>query len=206
MLHLLLIALVPREQEQLTTITDPAAAQRHYERLLQLQPSDSNARAEFAQLMAGLGRFDESLSLFHQALELTPAWAHARSTFAGTLELQKRFAEAADQHAAAVALAPHRSDLYFRFGLSLHTLWAESNVQSLGQNLPKAWQIPHLLKAKRTLALASTVMRAGLQLSPAYADGKNDLGVMLREIGIRNETQALQLWHQALALSPGHNR
>ena len=206
MLHILLLSLLLREQEQLTTITDPAAAQRHYQQLLQLQPSDSNAHAEFAQLMAGLGRFDESLGLFKQALELTPAWAHARSTFAETLELQKRFAEAADQHAAAVMLAPQRPDLYFRLGLSLHKLWTESSVQSSGRHPQKAWQIPRLLEAKRNLALASTVMRAGLQLSPAYVDGKNDLGVMLREIGIRNESQALELWQQALALSPDHNR
>jgi TolB-like protein/tetratricopeptide (TPR) repeat protein len=56
----------------LTYDWDWTAAERHYRRAIELDPTDSNARHRYSHLLIAMGRFDESLVESQKAIEIDP--------------------------------------------------------------------------------------------------------------------------------------
>ncbi len=96
---------------------DWAGAERELRRALELSPNSADAYDLYGRMCAGLGRYDEALTLQRRAQELDPL-AH-RVDVATTLLRAGRFDEAAEGARRAAALDPDQSRAHATLGWAL---------------------------------------------------------------------------------------
>jgi hypothetical protein len=148
-----------------------AAAEIHFERLLERWPADAEVLNETGRLRYLQGDFTTAEETFRQATALAPNWADARSNLGQSLHVQGCFAEAVRQFEAALALDARNYDA--RFNLAL------SNA-SLG-SIERTLELVRALLAEKPddatchVLLAETLLRAG-----RFRDGWHEYGWRMR--------------------------
>ncbi len=91
---------------------DVAAAVRHFDAALALEPANAFAHSNRSVALAALARFDEALASADTALALKPDHAEAWSSRAAALFELGRFDEALASAERAIALKPDHADAY----------------------------------------------------------------------------------------------
>jgi serine/threonine protein kinase/Tfp pilus assembly protein PilF len=77
---------------------DTEAAERHFRRAIELDPSDAAAHQGYAEFLRNLGRFDEALAEVQRAQELDPLTAYSHIERGIILYFAGRYDEALDQY------------------------------------------------------------------------------------------------------------
>ncbi len=91
---------------------DAAAAVRHLENAVRLNPRYAAAHLRLADLLSRLGRREDALRHYRKAVDLRPDDPESRTSFAIELGSGGRIREAVEQFAAAVRLAPSNPDMH----------------------------------------------------------------------------------------------
>ena len=130
------------------------AAEREYRRTLDLEPSASYSRAQYAQFLAALGRLDEAEAQAANAAGVDPLSAQAELTYALILYYHRRFDEAFNAAQRAESLDPTLPTTHFLQGRILE---ARGDLASAAQKTEQA------IASSATVALAWRVQALRLQ-------------------------------------------
>lgn len=95
---------------------DWAAAERGYQRALELNPSDSASRADYARLLAAEGRLSDALQQAQRARELDPLSPYATSTVGMMFYYARQYSAAIGELERAIRFAPPTAPRYLALG------------------------------------------------------------------------------------------
>jgi len=87
-----------------------------------LKPGFAEAHSNLGNTLKELGRLDEALASYNQAIALKPDYAEAHSNLGNTLQELGRLDEAAASHTQAIALKPGFADAHSNLGVTLQEL------------------------------------------------------------------------------------
>jgi len=114
------------------------AAEQHFKRALELNPSYANAHNVYASYLMSRGRVDESIAASNRARELDP-FSLAISAHRGfLLENARRYGEAIEQLRAVTAMDPNHYQAYWTLG---HTYAANGQFAEAVAAAEKAVQL-----------------------------------------------------------------
>lgn len=97
---------------------DSDAAEEHFDRALELDPSSARARRLYAAYLRNLGRFEEALKEIRVAQELDPLFAFSRLEEGSILYMAGRYDEAVAQYRELLRVAPGMDRAYVFIGLA----------------------------------------------------------------------------------------
>lgn len=185
-----------------------AAAERHCERALRLQPGLPEALFNLAVAQRGLGRKAEALATFREVLARSAGNAEAHNDAGLQLLALDAVVEAEAAFRQAIAWQPRDAKAYSNLGRALETQgrWQEALAafrQALAVQPGMAAvhaNLGSLCNALRQFDAAEAACREALRLDPALAVGFTNLGNAL--VGQKRLGEAEAAFRQALALSP----
>lgn len=125
---------------------------------------------------AGLGRLDEAVASYAQALRIKPDYAEAHCNLANALKALGRCEEAVASYNAAVRIKPGFAEAHYNLGITLNDLGRHDD------------------------AVASYAQ--ALRIRPDFAEAHNNLGKALHDLGRREE--AVASYTRALQIDPGY--
>ena len=123
-----------------------------------------------------LGRLDEALASYNQAIALKPDYAEAHSNLGNTLKELGRLDEAEASYTQAIALKPDFAEAHSNLG---------NTLKELGR-----------------LDEAEASYKQAIALKPDFAEAHSNLGNTLKELGRLDE--AVASYTQAIALKPDY--
>jgi eukaryotic-like serine/threonine-protein kinase len=94
------------------------AAEREFQRAIDLNPNYATARHWYSIYLATVGRFDESLTQARKAVELDPLSLIINANLGTRLDEARRYDEAADQCRKTLDMDPNFGPGYFCLGIS----------------------------------------------------------------------------------------
>ena len=155
-----------------------------------------------------LGRLDEALASYTQAIALKPDYARAHYNLGITLQELGRLDEAESSCRQAIALKPDYAEAHSNLG---NTLTELDRLDEAEASYTQAIALKHdfaeahsnlgaTLKALERLDEAETSCRQAIALKPDYAEAHSNLGATLKELGRLDEADASL--RQAIALKP----
>jgi eukaryotic-like serine/threonine-protein kinase len=100
------------------------AAEREYQRAIELDPNNTTTRHWYGQFLDGMGRFDDALAQYKHALGLDPLNLTLNSNVAGIYEDKGQYDQALDQYKKTFEIDPNFAS-------------AHSNLSRLYRNLGK---------------------------------------------------------------------
>jgi eukaryotic-like serine/threonine-protein kinase len=121
---------------------DWAAAGKHFERAIELNPAYPLAHFEHANYFAALGRTDEALAENKRTLELDPMTPLFNSGMASQLYFARRFDEAIEQDRKTLELDPSFAGSHFGLGFSYAAKGMYREALTEFEKLPRGWGEP----------------------------------------------------------------
>jgi Flp pilus assembly protein TadD len=153
---------------------DYAAALAEWQKAVELEPDDGQARYHLAFALDKQGHLDEAIAQYEKAVEFNPNNAAAYSNLAVDLTREGKLAEAIDSYKKSLELNPRNA-------------LAESNLAAaLIQNGQTGEAVTHIKKA--------------IELDPQFADAHNLFGLVLARGGQLDE--GIAELKKAVDLSP----
>jgi TolB-like protein/DNA-binding winged helix-turn-helix (wHTH) protein/Tfp pilus assembly protein PilF len=108
-----------------------AAAEKEFQRSIQLNPNDGLAREEYSLFLKSMGRYDEALEQISHALEMNPLSSFTRANAGSLLALKGSYDEATAQFRKAIDAEPAQPYLYMRMGAAY--LWQGKTEEGTAQ-------------------------------------------------------------------------
>ena len=171
---------------------NPAAAEAHFKRALELGPTQPDTHSYFARWLPKVGRAPEALGHLETALRLSPGAALARS-----LLLDLRAAAGDTSGAATLAVEALHADP----GDSRARAYSEGRIpRDYGATSVACRQSGIALGQRADYVGSALAYRAALALDPDDADALNNLGWTLGRVGFFR--QAIPPLEKALAARP----
>src|SRR5947207_8857046 len=93
-----------------------SAAEKHFQRAIELAPGDSQGHHEYSLYLKSMGRYQEALREVRRALELSPLDSFARSNAGSLLGLLQNYGEAEEQFRKALDIDPAMPYIHLRLG------------------------------------------------------------------------------------------
>ena len=173
---------------------NPAAAEQHFKRALELGPAQPDTHYYFARWLPKVGRAPEAVSHLETALRLSPGAAPAR-------DLLMDLRAAAGDMPGAAALA--RDALQAEPANARARAYSEGRIPSdCGQSALACRQEGITLGQSGASVASALAYRASLALDPADADALNNLGWTLGKLGFF--PQAIPPLEKALSIRPDY--
>jgi TolB-like protein/Tfp pilus assembly protein PilF len=97
---------------------DWAAAGKHFERAIELNPASPQAHLEYANYLSALGRLNESMTETKRALDLDPVSPLINFAMVGQLYLARRFDEAIEQARKTLDMDPSFTLTHLELGFA----------------------------------------------------------------------------------------
>lgn len=177
------LAEAEREEEQVALLSTQTAASQP----VSAAEVDAKALARRGAQLAGVGRFEEALELYRQAVVLAPADAALQFRLAEVLAAMERFDDAVAHYLRAVELDPKHADAHNNLGMvygrlndpekaeEQYRLATEAAPDMLSAHYNRGTVLAHLHR----YAEAATEMERCLELLPAQ--GRTDLGPRIKD-------------------------
>jgi tetratricopeptide (TPR) repeat protein len=172
------------------------------------RPDNPRAHNNLGLALVQLGRRQEAMGQYEQALRIEPDYAEAHNNLGIALVQQGSLQEAIGHYEQALRVKPDLAKAHNNLG---NALLQAGRVQEAIGHYEQALQIrPDLAEAHNDLGYA--LLQAGkvseaieqyeqaLRIKPDYADGYNNLGLALVQQGRLRE--AMEHWEQALRVNP----
>jgi len=105
------------------------AAEKHFQRAIELAPGDSQGHHEYSLYLKSMGRYEESLREVRQALKLSPLDTFARTNAGSLLGLLQNYGEAEEQFRKALEIDPRSPYIHLRLGTFY--LWQDKTSQAI---------------------------------------------------------------------------
>ena len=202
-----LLAAQPRvEGRALKAKGDAAGALAVLERAAVLEPNAADLRDEIGFLLAVQGRQSEAISHFEHAIRLNPRYAPAHYHLGVARWLLK------DAGPAILAMreAAKIDSLNLEYRFRLITMLSETGDDSsalgeakTGGNRADLWNLIGILQQRKgDLKAARDAYRQAVQLKPAGNEYRNNLGLMLVDLGMAQ--QGLAQFQQILKQDPSN--
>ncbi|HEV1993723.1 MAG TPA: protein kinase, partial [Candidatus Acidoferrum sp.] len=172
---------------------DWAAAGKHLERAIELNPAYPLAHFEHANYLAALGRPEEALAERRRTLELDPVTPLFNSGMANQLYLARRFDEAIEQDRKTLELDPSFPGSHFGLGFSYAAKGMYREALAEFAKLPRGWGDPFVAYAHGRLGERSQALRildrlkAVSKQEPVHADA---FAVIYLGLGEKDQTFA----------------
>jgi TolB-like protein/Flp pilus assembly protein TadD len=164
---------------------DFLAAEREYERSIEVDPRYATARQWFGLLLMPLGRFDEAFAELKRAVRLDPASPIINATFAWIHLYARRYAE-------ACTLARKTLELDPAFGPALYPLGFASVLNNMHEDGIAAFEKAVVLSPDGTTYLA------GLGWAYAHTGRIDQARTILHRLMMLSETQYVMAINMAL--------
>ena len=173
-------------------------------------PLDSDFHNDMGLVLAGIGKYDQAIRHFSQAVHIKPDYADAYYNLANALKTQGRIEDAIENYRKALRLKPDFADAYYNLG---NTLKIKGLVEEAIDNYQHALQLkPDFAKAYNNLGNAlkdqgdfdsaiECYMRA-IDVSPNFANAYNNFGSALQIQGQLDS--AIEKFQIALRLKPDY--
>lgn len=185
---------------------DVAGALAHLEESVRLDPQPES-QANLGLLLATLGRVEESIAQYHEALRREPRSAAIRVSLAQLLMQLERHDEALLEFQRAVELRPRDVDLRLQFAESLHSAQRTDDalrvldvVVELAPNHPRLWFDAGVIWLERDPPKAVAAFERAANLSPTAPGVFFRLGLARERTG--DLTGAASAFRKALRLRP----
>ena len=135
---------------------DLAAAARHYEHALELDPADMTILSDAATLTSNLGRVDEAIVLREYATVRDPVNPRVHHSLSVTYRWAGRLDEAITSARTALSLSPGRIGTQYQIGVAL-LLKGEPDaaLAAMPQELSEGWRLLGLVMVHHALGQAS---------------------------------------------------
>jgi tetratricopeptide (TPR) repeat protein len=180
-----------------------------WEHALRVTTNNYMAHAMLAYALADLGRVNDALRHYREALRIKPDFADARNNLGIALAGTGRFEEAAAEFRTAIRIGPVRADMHYNLGFALAELGrfdeaiAEYlSVLRLEPDSGKAHtKIGDAFQLQGRIEDAISRYNEALRVQPHYALAHNNLGVALSNQGRMEE--AILHFNAALRIQPG---
>jgi TolB-like protein/DNA-binding winged helix-turn-helix (wHTH) protein/tetratricopeptide (TPR) repeat protein len=175
------------------------AAEKHFQRAIELAPGDSQGHHEYSLYLKSMGRYQESLREVIRALELSPLDSFARTNAGSLLGLLQNYGEAEEQFRKALNIDPSQPYIYLRLGTFY--LWQGKTSQAISE-LERAVELSNR-QPEKLAWLSYAYARAGrtqdanrllAEISASLAAQKyvSPLEVALAYLGTGDKQSALQ--------------
>ncbi len=156
----------------------------------------------------GLGRLDQALEAYNNALAIKPDYALAYSNMANALRDQNRLEEAIKAYSRAISIKPDFADAYNNMGIALRykgtleeAVKAHNKAISLKPNYSQAYiNMGNALAAQDKLREAIAAYTKAISLNPDNADAHYNIGISLHVQGKSEE--AIMAYNKAISLDP----
>lgn len=183
-------------------------AEALYRRILQQQPTHSQALQLLGVLRHQQGQSSVAVELIGRAIALRPDWPQAYSNRGEALRVLGRLDEAIADHRRAVALDPGQAQAHYNLGLALkdkgeleEAIAAYRKAVALKADYAKAYNnLGNALREKDQFDEAVAALERAITIAPHFAEAHNNLGAAFRDAGRYDE--AVAACRQALALRP----
>jgi TolB-like protein/Tfp pilus assembly protein PilF len=148
---------------------DLAAAARHLERALELDPTGSNILGSSANLLSSLGRLDQALALYEVSVRRDPLSLAALSNLGAAQCATGRYDEAIGSYRAVLRLSPGRGGAHAQLGMVLLQKGdAPAALAEIEQEKNEAWRMIALPMAYCALGRAADAEAARDALIAKY--------------------------------------
>jgi tetratricopeptide (TPR) repeat protein len=174
------------------------------------RPSNPRARNDLGLALVQLGKVQEAIGQYEQALRIKADYADAHNNLGLALREQGGLQEAIGHYEQALQINPNSAQAHNNLGLALVQL---GRLQEAISHYEQALRIkpdlaePHYnlgvaLQGAGQLQEAIGQYAQALRIKPDYADAHNDLGVALARTG--HVQEAIEHWEQALRIKPDY--
>jgi len=177
---------------------------------MEKRPDNARAYNNLGLALVQLGKVQEAIGQYEQALRIKPDYAEAHNNLGVILTRQGRLPEAISQLEQALGLAPDLADTHYNLGIALVQ---QGKLQEAIGHYEQALRInPDYADAHNNLGAA--LMGQGkpaeaigqyeqaLRIKPDFADAHYNLGIALGRQG--KLLEAISHWEQALRINPDH--
>ena len=179
-----------------------------YEKMVADQPGDATVRYELGELLQKMGRTEQAVAQFEQALVLDPDHVPAHAALGIALHAAGRLDEAERHFRQALAGMPDLAEVHFNLGQTLRLagrLDEALREYAAALELQPDLAVAHhnrgeVLRARGDVDAALAAYRRALEIDPNYAQAHNNLGSILAS---RGDLQgALEHFARAVEIDP----
>ena len=173
-----------------------------------MSPQDPDAHFNLGNTLRELGRLDEALASYTQAITLKPDYAQAHYNMGNALKKLGRLDEALASYTQAIALKPDFAQAHYNMGNTLkelgrldEALASYTQAIALKPDYVQAhYNMGNTFKELGRLDEALASYKHAMALRPDFAEAHSNLGNTLKELGRLDE--ALASHKKAIALNP----
>ncbi len=181
----------------------------HFEKVLQLRPTEPGGYSNLANALLRKGLIDEAMEQFQTAVLIAPDDADAQTNLGGALLEQGRFDDAIKYFSKALEKHPDHALAHNNLGKAL---LQKGDIDGAIREYQKTldlqfdhadshYNIGQALRRKGQVDAAIAEYRKALELRPDHANAHNNLANALRQKGQIKE--AVQHYEEALKSQPG---
>jgi len=188
---------------------DVDAAITHFEKVLQLRPTEPGGYSNLGNALLQKGSIDEAMAQFQTALLISPKDPDVQNNVGGALLHQGRIDEAIEYFNKALEERPTHASARNNLGDALVRKGDpdgaireyEKTLELRFDDAETHYNIGKALRQKGEIDQAIAEYRKAIELRPDYANAHNNLANALRQKGIIKE--AIEHYEAALKSEPG---
>jgi tetratricopeptide (TPR) repeat protein len=170
----------------------------HLEKVVAIEPSNSEAHNNLGAALARRGQLDEAMRHYQRALELKPGFADAHNNLGAALVRRGQLDEAMRHYQRALELRPDYAEAHNNWGAALAR---RGRLDEAMRHYQRALEIkPDYAEAHNNLGAALAARgrideaighyQQALQINPSYAQAHYNLGLALAARGRTDEAAA----------------
>lgn len=175
---------------------------------LQKYPNEFTAHFNLGAALQSLGKVEEAITYYRQALRIKPDDAVARNSLGSALQTLGKFEEAIGQYRETLRIRPDYVNAHYNLGTSLLSIGKPEEaithfreVLRFGPEDPDAYNdLGSALAMQGEMAEAATQFEKALRLNPRHSNAHYNLGKVMAIQG--NLAQAVAHFEQALKSDP----